>query len=187
MSNFYIHLSSDFPGFFIYIPYYMKNKYITEILWFCLPILMALVFLKFDISEESTFDINIHDTYYVMRSIDLFYTLSISLGCIIMLIRAIVSGFKNNFKNINFLIYAFAFILIWTFFISIHNMMSTRGGWTIYPPLSGVPDNMIEIEDKSFLIDSFYLYIILAITIVLVIFAGYKTGLNTGKQKENKF
>ena len=165
----------------------MKNKYFAEILWFCTPFLMVLVLLKFDISEESTIDINIHDTYCVMRNIDILYTLSILSGFIIMLIRLLISGFKNNLRNVNFLIYAFAFILLWTLFISLHDMLSNQGGWTIHPPSSGMPDNAIKFEEKPFLIDSFYLYIILAIAILLVIFTGYKTGLNTGKQKENKF
>ncbi|MBY8961338.1 hypothetical protein KJK34_01085 [Flavobacterium sp. D11R37] len=157
----------------------MRNKYVAEVLWFCLPLLMTIVFLKFDISEESTVDINVHDSYFVIKNIDILYTGAIFLGFIIMLIRVIISGFKNNLRNVNFLIYASAFILLWAWFISLNDMLNTQASWTVHPPLSRMPN---KIEYKPFFIDSSYLYFILGTIVLLTIFTGYKTGLNITKK-----
>ena len=158
----------------------MRNKYVAEVLWFCLPLLMTITLLKFEISEESTIDINIHDSYFVIKNIDILYTGAIFLGFIIMLIRVLISGFKNNLRNVNFLIYASAFILLWAWFISLNDMLNTQESWPVHPPLSGMPN---KIEYKPFFIDSSYLYIILGTIVLLTIFTGYKTGLNIRKAK----
>jgi len=81
------------------------NKYL-KFLWITAPLILAIVLTLFifglDAFSENKIDINIHDTYYVVSTLNLIITLTISLSVIIYSGWFLHHKFKNN-KTANLL------------------------------------------------------------------------------------
>ena len=109
-----------------------------EILWILASLLIAIIsslLLGFD--GNSSIDINIHDTYFVLERwtvITLLFCLSLS---IIFVVRCFAFRFRRIPANV-ILLMALAG-LVYIFWILSNLFSGLNSGWTVYPPLSSIP------------------------------------------------
>ena len=130
-------------------------------------------FRNFDLTGET--DINVHDTYYVIPTIHLFFLITTLIFFCVYLIRMLRRNFKNLTANLIFMISDITLILIFTFLISLVNSIREIPGSTEYPPLSG---GIVENAGNGW--NNAY-YILLGIQLILIILlsiSGIKTGMN---------
>lgn len=100
-----------------------------ELLWFfgtlSLSLLFHLFFKGFDsFTADSTLDINIHDTYFVISDLIFFTVKSALLFFFVYLLRMLCSNFKNLYANFVFIIACALVVLILTNSISLIQSMS---------------------------------------------------------------
>ena len=112
------------------------NKYLKEILWLII-LLVPCVFLYS--STDSTIDINVGDTYFVMDRFSLVFLLIVMPGFLIYGIRTLTSKFRNNFINILFILFTVLVALLWIEVIIINDRIGSDGSMSIYPPLGAEP------------------------------------------------
>lgn len=149
------------------------NRYLKEILWLII-ILLPCVFLYS--SEDSTIDINVDDTYFVMDRFSLVFLLIVMPGFLIYGIRTLTSKFRNNFINIVFILFTVLVALLWIEVIIINDRIGSDGSMTIYPPLSAEPQ---KTEEEYYPIANHTIMVIIeVILIAIVLFTAYKTGKN---------
>ena len=149
------------------------NRYLKEILWLII-ILLPCVFLYS--SEDSTIDINVDDTYFVMDRFSLVFLLIVMPGFLIYGIRTLTSKFRNNFINIVFILFTVLVALLWIEVIIINDRIGYDGSMTIYPPLSAEPQ---KTEEEYYPIANHTIMVIIeVILIAIVLFTAYKTGKN---------
>ena len=149
------------------------NRYLKEILWLII-ILLPCVFLYS--SEDSTIDINVDDTYFVMDRFSLVFLLIVMPGFLIYGTRTLTSKFRNNFINILFILFTVLVALLWIEVIIINDRIGYDGSMTIYPPLSAEPQ---KTEEEYYPIANHTIMVIIeVILIAIVLFTAYKTGKN---------
>ncbi len=169
----------------------MKNNK-TEVIWLISIFIISLLIgsqlfgLKNFISWGV--DINIHDTYFVIDSINSFLSLTFLLIFITFLPKIIIQKFENLFSNFTFLVANGYLIFLTTFLISIMVLLSTtkmptsgvsEKGWTIYPPLTSGP-SVDELIDYNYIRQ-----VLIASQIVLILLFGlvaYKSGSKIKKR-----
>lgn len=101
---------------------------------------------------------------------------------IVFLFRAIQNGFKNIFSNSILIISIILLTLVLnSLYATIQNLNTVNNGWTIYPPLCAIENQLDNIVENSS--NDIYLKIvsnsIITIQIVLMfllVFCGYKMG-----------
>jgi heme/copper-type cytochrome/quinol oxidase subunit 1 len=81
---------------------------LKEVIWFLVPLVVALALVGgvgggF---TESTLDLNIHDTYFVIAPLHLYLLLVPFVGFLVFLIRSAFYRFTNTGSNISLCIYA---------------------------------------------------------------------------------
>src|SRR5690606_7622679 len=150
------------------------NKYLKEILWLII-LLVPCVFLYS--STDSTIDINVGDTYFVMDRISLIFLFIAIPGFLIYGIRTLINKFRDKFINIVFILFTILVALLWIEAIIINDKLSSSGGWTLYPPLSAQPQK-IEHEEYYFIANHKIMVTTEVILIVIALFTAYKTGKN---------
>lgn len=142
-----------------------------EIYWLIGTILFILIFnftvLGIDCFNDTTIDINIHDTYFVIAKIHFFILFSFLIFYFIYFIRMLRRNFKNLTANLFFLIANIFAIILITQVISFINSFSEIAGKTEYPPLSG---GTIAHEGNEF---GFLTNSLLVIQILLIIFQSF--------------
>ena len=130
----------------------MEKNLTKEILYFSSSIIIALIAFHFafgltNIQTESTLDINLHDTYFVIEKkefLPLFCTMILYL---FYLIKVCIQKFKNRVTLWIFSIISLIIILIFPTILGFVKSLATQPGWTIYPPLSG---GKVEIKENIF-------------------------------------
>ncbi|MEE1898403.1 hypothetical protein V1389_08655 [Flavobacterium rakeshii] len=150
------------------------NKYLKETIWLII-LLLPCVFLYS--SEDSTIDINVHDTYFVIDRFSLILLLIVVPGFLIYGIRTLINKFRDKFINIVFILFTVLVALLWIEAIIINDKLSSSGGWTLYPPLSAQPQK-IEHEEYYFIANHTIMITIEVILISIALFTAYKTGKN---------
>ena len=110
-----------------------------EILWILASLLIAIIsslLLGFD--GNSSIDINIHDTYFVLERwtvITLLFCVSLS---IIFVVRCFAFRFRRTPTNVILMLALAGLVFIfWNLSILFSGINS---GWTEYPPLSSIPE-----------------------------------------------
>lgn len=94
-------------------------------------------------------DVQLHDTYFVMEPSTLIFPVSCLFIMLIYLIKEWFSGFKRRLQNLILLTSNFLF-LVWLYPVSIFIKVLPQPGWTIYPPLSALPNAAIsDFEGKQ--------------------------------------
>lgn len=156
------------------------NKYIKELIWFCVP--MALTGLLFllpivELHGNKT-DINIHDTYFVISSFAFFVSCLSIIGFTFYLIKTVATRYNNFLSNIIFLIFNSILIFTFTQIIVIDSQMSNEG-WSIYPPLSAMNDKIPEETSSSF---GLLQFTVLGFVLLLA-FSAFMTGKKFNSKK----
>lgn len=153
------------------------NKWLKECLWAAALVLIPIVLVYMNSTADgATIDINIHDTYFVMDSIALCAIISVCLWFPVYLIRVLVARFGSLPMNIGFMTACFCTALLLTSLISYIEAVAAPG-WTIYPPLSALPQEIPD-SDSEPLINTCYLLLLQAILILLIAYTAYRIGKN---------
>lgn len=150
-----------------------------EIIWaVVLLIISYLIYnpnLSFNSNNKSTIDVNIHDTYFVIESLNILFLIIAVLFFIVYSVRMIVSRLKNSITNGMFLFSNILMIIVVAYIIQITRLLMVEAGWTIYPP----PSANIEIHEDNSMKNIFHtaigIQIFLVITLILV---AAKTAIN---------
>lgn len=133
-------------------------------------------YLPFNLSDfTSTIDVNIHDTYFVIESVN---TLIIIIGFIFYfsyLLRMIFTKFKIILINSIFLLSNLYMIILMSSFIQFIKMIMIVPGTTIYPPLSSEPKIHQGNGFENLYIFSLCLLIVFILTFVLGIIKTFIT------------
>jgi hypothetical protein len=161
------------------------KSWIKEIIWFVGTLVVAyLIFdpgLTFNL-QESTIDINVHDTYFVMEGSHILILITVALFFVVYLTRILVYRLKNRTVNILFLIANFLQVLSLIGIINLLGVFIDMAGTTVYPPLSG-PDVMHSNDDRF---KALY-HTLIIVTVVLAVFdvfVLYKTIILYKKAKQ---
>lgn len=119
-----------------------KSVFIELLILF---ILIALVLLPFYFAGNATLDINLHDTYFVIRPFGLAYLSCLVVITMVYLIKEAFFKYRRRLPNIILVIAHVLLIarllksMVLTFAVTSAmsvNDGAPNNGWTIYPPLS---------------------------------------------------
>nr|WP_299072889.1 hypothetical protein [uncultured Allomuricauda sp.] len=166
-----------------------QNPKKKEIFWLIGTIMLVLILntLIFGIDglkSDSTLDINVHDTYFVIANFHFIILLGVLVFFGIYLIRTLRGNFKNLTANLILIISTTLLIIILNGISTIvENFVQQTSGWTIYPPLSAGEgleqiEQEIESKDNNFGILSSILFYMQILLLIFLTFCGFKTGLN---------
>lgn len=130
----------------------MKNgSLVKEIEWLLLIALatFGLHVLLFDFAffTKESADIPLHDVYFVISPWKFFLSVSLIIAFCVFGLKALFAHFKNYWGNwVLIILNALLIILfkrldsLWSFVESVFGItVIDNGGWTIYPPLSALP------------------------------------------------
>lgn len=136
------------------------------------------------LKSDSTFDINVHDTYFVIANFHIILILGILLFFGIYLIRTLRRNFKNLTANLILMISTILLIIILNGISTVvETFIQKTSGWTIYPPLStenGIEQFEQEIipKENSLGILPSVLFYTQMLLLIFLTYCGFKTGLN---------
>lgn len=161
-----------------------------ELLWFLgtsvLAFAISLLFINIEGPlVDSTLDINIHDTYFVIQDVHAVSLLTIFVFFGIYLIRTLRAKFTNLTANWVLITSTVLLILALTELKSILEFFAHyTSNWTINPPPSTEEIQPIVEPQKSGFdtVVSLLFYVQIALLIFLV-HCGYKTGQNSQRVK----
>ena len=159
----------------------LKRK---EIFWligtFGILLVLPLILFGFGgLNTDSTLDINIHDTYFVIAHFHLIILISAFTFFVIYLLRTIRRNFKNITANI---ILMLATILIVLVFGKMINMLDFFAGTGVN---EGYTSGVSPVERVMDLLSKVFLAIQIGLLILLA-YCGFKTGLNYDSKKNTK-
>ncbi len=106
-----------------------------------LTLIMHKYILGFKSIDNSVYDVPIHDTYIVIKSIDVFIVLVFIVSSLITLIRLTTFDLKNMYVNYSMVIHILIGILLSSYFIALLSSLNTiinRGGGLINQSLNVV-------------------------------------------------
>ncbi|WP_281847724.1 hypothetical protein [Olleya namhaensis] len=160
----------------------MKKK---ELFWFIgttilVLILNTLIFGINGLNADTTLDINIHDTYFVIPNYHFILLLAVLVFFGVYLVRTLRSNFKNLTANLIVMIATLLLILVLIGFDSILDAFITQTtSWSIYPPLSaGEVEQDIKPKENNLGILSSALFYTQIVLLMFLAFCGFKTGQN---------
>ncbi|MDO6819459.1 hypothetical protein [Zobellia sp. 1_MG-2023] len=154
-----------------------------EIFWLfgtaVLVLVLTLILFGIDaLNIDSTFDINIHDTYFVIANVHLVLLLFVFIFFKVYLIRVVLNGFKNLTANLVLII---ATLLIAVVLGKIIGMLDFFSG----PPNNdSMADGANEVGNALKII-SRILFTVQMILLVLLAYFGFKTGRNYNTEKKH--
>ncbi len=148
----------------------MKLKpIITEVIILIVIYLATRLFVPFLAGSwegNASLDINLHDTYFVIDWSVIIIPVFLMLTTIIYLVKESFYRYKRRRQNLILIIANFLFLLIIYPLSALLNMIP-KPGWTIYPPLSALPNGVISTADKG---ENILYFIKQATPIVIIIF-----------------
>jgi len=148
-------------------------------------ILNTLIFGIDGLKSDSTLDINVHDTYFVIANFHFILLLGVLVFFGIYLIRTLHRNFKNLTANLILIISTILLIIILNGISAIvETFIQQTSGWTIYPPLSaGEGIEEIEPKENNFGILSSVLFYTQILLLIFLAYCGFKTGINYKRTK----
>jgi heme/copper-type cytochrome/quinol oxidase subunit 1 len=161
----------------------MKNKVpVVEVLIVLAVLMVTLLlafFVKGVIMGNTTLDIPLHNTYFVLKfSWQMFVLLPfLILISLIYAVRGTMDRFKNSRQNFILLISTFLLnvLLLW-YFKLIGKITIHPSRWTVYPPLPGIKDN--NAQPSLFTHIEQILFISQIILMLLLVIIAVLTGKN---------
>ena len=165
----------------------MKRK---EIYWLFGPVafVLIMIFVLFGsdgFKPDSTLDINIHDTYFVIAHIHFVLLFSILIFFGVYLFRTLRQNFKNLTANLILMISTILLILVLIGIDSIvDSLLQQTTSYTIYPPLSaGENQPEFDTKENDFTILASVLFFTEIVLLAFLAYCGFQTGRN---YKQNK-
>ena len=154
-----------------------------EIFWLfgtaVLVLVLTLILFGIDgLNIDSTFDINIHDTYFVIANVHLVLLLFVFIFFKVYLIRVVLNGFKNLTANLVLII---ATLLIAVVLGKIIGMLDFFSG----PPNNDSMADGVNEVGNALKIISRILFTVQMILLVLLAYLGFKTGRNYNTEKKH--
>lgn len=123
-----------------------------KILWSLALMLLLFVTLKFCFDawfiSESTIDIHLHDTYFVIEMYQVYLLLFIASHFIVNTLYNLRTQHFNKFSNVLYLIEIAIVYIITEFLANLLGILNQ--GWTSYPPLSALEDSPNVIQEPLF-------------------------------------
>lgn len=156
----------------------MKKSLIIETLFFFTTVILGLVafhilFNLTNLTTESDFVVNVHDTYFVIRKIEILPIFSLTILYIFYLIKVCYQKFEKYLTLWIFSILSLIKILILPTVIGFVKSLAREPGWTVYPPLSS---EKVEIKENLFSIIYPMVYIAYIAITLFGFFVVYKLG-----------
>ncbi|MBP4137556.1 hypothetical protein [Flavobacterium geliluteum] len=151
------------------------NRLTKEIIWSV--VLLIISYLAYNPNlvfpnKETTVDINIHDTYFVIESTNILILTILFVFFFTYLVRMIITRFRIITINSIFLLSNLLMIVLIAQVIKIIKIFTIEAGITIYPPLSAPP----QIHRDNAFETLFYFFVIAEIIVVATfIFSSLKT------------
>ncbi|WP_298897252.1 hypothetical protein [uncultured Psychroserpens sp.] len=157
-----------------------------EVFWVIGTIVLALIvnliaFGTRGYKSDSVFDINVHDTYFVIPNINFILLLAVIVFFGVYLFRTLRWKFRNLTVNIILITVTIILILLVSKITSIlDSEMHRVSGWTIYPPLSveGVEPPTNNTSENDFGILSSVFLIAQIVLLIFLTYCGFKSGQN---------
>ena len=117
---------------------------LTELSCLAVAIIVTILICRFvflwDFSRD-TLGLQLHDSYFVISAVSIIVPLFLLITFILYFIREIRTSFSRTLPNIILFVTGLLLIVMLAFlnkqFI---RLGTTMGGWTIYPPLSALPE-----------------------------------------------
>ena len=163
----------------------LYKEIFSELGWFTAVLiavfLIAGLVFQFNLSN-GTLDIHLHDTYFVVSKTMIFIALFLLTTFIFYFIRTIRFRFAKTWTNAILLLSGLLLIILITFVNKEVTKVAPAFGWTMYPPLSALPD--ISEEPK---LNPLWALIINSLTIlqllitVSLLYVSFQWGRQTGK------
>ena len=157
----------------------LTRQILTELLWLPIFVGLAIALSKFLYKHAmltGTIDIYLHDTYYIIDPIygyaPLFFLIITFLGYFIKQTR---NSFNRTLPNLILLITGSFLLLILTLLMNFYDQIPE---WTLYPPLSALPELDKHRETKYLL--SFIPIVQIAV-LVMLLYASYRWGMQKKK------
>ena len=122
----------------------LRKTLLTELSWL-IGIFILSIISQYALSQLATgnnaFDINLHDTYFVVKPTTYYFTDFVFVGFIVYLIRSIFALYKMPAIKLLLMLFnvLLIFYLIPLAFQTTAFIKPNFNGWTIYPPLSALP------------------------------------------------
>nr|WP_315220569.1 hypothetical protein [uncultured Flavobacterium sp.] len=151
------------------------NRLTKEIIWSV--VLLIISYLAYNPNlvfphKETSVDINIHDTYFVIESTNILILTILFVFFFTYLVRMISTRFRIITINSIFLLSNLLMIILIAQVIKIIKIFTIEAGITIYPPLSAQP----QIHRDNAFETLFYFFVIAEIIVVVTfIFSSLKT------------
>ncbi|TBV24755.1 hypothetical protein DMZ43_14725 [Meridianimaribacter sp. CL38] len=143
-------------------------------------IINLLIFGFEGLTNNSTLNLNIHDTYLVIENTQFILFCSYIIFFGVYLVRVLRRKFNNLVANLILMISTILLVLVLMELISILELLNQQSSsWTVYPPLS---DQEIEPEVKpkenGLLLISNILFGFQILLLSFIGYCGFKTGQN---------
>ncbi len=130
-------------------------------------------------------EIGLHDTYLSLPFNWLYFGIIpfLLVTVIVYLIRALLGRFKNQLVNTILVISNLALTILLLKLLKIvmsleQNMVGNSRGWTIYPPLSALPDNQLSRGPGEHPNFDTYVITFISIFILILVVSSILTGKN---------
>ncbi|MDX6181916.1 hypothetical protein SGQ44_04750 [Flavobacterium sp. Fl-77] len=151
------------------------NRLTKEIIWSVVLLIISYLACNPNLvfpHKETSVDINIHDTYFVIESTNILILTILFVFFFTYLVRMISTRFRIITINSIFLLSNLLMIVLIAQVIKIIKIFTIEAGITIYPPLSAPP----QIHRDNAFEALFYFFVIAEIIVVATfIFSSLKT------------
>ncbi|RVU01669.1 hypothetical protein EOD41_06830 [Mucilaginibacter limnophilus] len=157
------------------------KTYLIEFAWLLAAFVITYVALPFTFGNWSL-DINMHDTYLTVVPVLIRMPLFVIVTFVMFSIKEAFKKYSDALPNVIIIISGAVSIIEitwlsrWSAFFSMNS-----GGWTIYPPLSALPNKVSHTETNSGLLNT--MIGAQALIIVIIVIVAYKWGSSKGRTK----
>jgi heme/copper-type cytochrome/quinol oxidase subunit 1 len=162
----------------------MKGRSILiEVFSLAVAFMATMLFCRFVFLwdfRSGTLDLHMHDTYFVLAAETIIVPVFLLMTFIIYFVKEARKRFGRTFPNVILLVTGILLVVLLAYANRefIKTGTSIHGGWTSYPPLSGLTDSVsatLELDPFAALVTNVLTALQIVITLALL-FAAFKWG-----------